>query len=624
MQNVITLLPDSVANQIAAGEVVQRPASIVKELLENAIDAKATFIKLIVKDAGKTLVQVIDNGVGMNPVDARMAFERHATSKIKKAEDLFQLHTKGFRGEALASIAAVAQVELKTKREEDIVGQLIEIEGNKFIRQEECQAPTGSSFSVKNLFFNIPARRNFLKDDSVELKHIIDEFERVCLPHANIHFQLYSNGNEIYNLPPATLIERISGLFSKNLQGKLVQINEDTDVVKISGYVGKPENAKKRRGDQYFFVNDRFIKSPYLHHSIAEAYRELIANDAHPAYYLFLEVNPEFIDINIHPTKTEIKFQDEKIIYALLHSAVKRALGKANLAPSLDFNSEMSFDIDYTKSVSAPTVTVNPDYNPFSTSTSKSSSGGSSYYKQPFESEQQKHNKHPDSYRDWESLYQNYANTDYKGENENLQLEKKAEQTQIEHDIFSTKGFQLYNKYIISAHENGLLVIDQQRAHERILYEHYIATKDKNAASSSQQVLFPVTIELTPNDYVLLESLMPHFKLLGFEIEPFGKNTVVVQGTPAELGEFNTQEMIEGILETYKLNTFDLKIDPFENMCKSMAKSAGIKYGKTLDDQEIALMLEHLFNCENPMYSPNGKPVIMEMSRLELDAFFKK
>lgn len=617
MQNVITLLPESVANQIAAGEVVQRPASIVKELLENAIDAKATFIKLIVKDAGKTLVQVIDNGMGMNPVDARMAFERHATSKIKKAEDLFQLHTKGFRGEALASIAAVAQVELKTKREEDIVGQLIEIEGNKFIKQEECQAPTGSSFSVKNLFFNIPARRNFLKDDNVELKHIIDEFERVCLPHANIHFQLYSNGNEIYNLPPATLIERISGLFSKSLQGKLVQINEVTDVVKISGYVGKPESAKKRRGDQYFFVNDRFVKSPYLHHSIAEAYRELISHDTHPAYYLFLEVNPETIDINIHPTKTEIKFQDEKIIYALLHSAVKRSLGKANLAPSLDFNSEMSFEIDYTKAVSQPMVTVNPDYNPFSTSSSKSSSGGG--YKQPPESDLQKHNK-----QNWESLYQNYANTDYRGENENLQIEKQAEQTQIEHDIFSAKAFQLYNKYIISAHENGLLVIDQQRAHERILYEHYISTKERNVAASSQQVLFPVTIELTPNDYVLLETLMPHFKLLGFEIEPFGKNTVVVQGTPAELGEFNTQEMVEGILETYKLNTFDVKIDPFENMCKSMAKSAGIKYGKQLDDQEMMLMLEHLFNCENPMYSPNGKPVIMEMSKLELDAFFKK
>ena len=618
MQNIITLLPESVANQIAAGEVVQRPSSIVKELLENAIDAKATFIKLIVKDAGKTLVQVIDNGLGMNPVDARMAFERHATSKIKKAEDLFQIHTKGFRGEALASIAAVAQVELKTKRSEDSVGQLIEIEGSKFIKQEECQAQTGSSFSVKNLFFNIPARRNFLKDDNIELKHIIDEFERVCLPHNTIHFQLYSNGNEIYNLPPASLIERISGLFSRTLQGKLLQINEVTDVVKISGYIGKPDSAKKRRGDQYFFVNDRFIKSPYLHHSIAEAYRELISNDSHPAYYLFLEVNPEFIDINIHPTKTEIKFQDEKIIYAILHSAVKRALGKANLAPSLDFNSEMSFEIDYTKSVSQPTVNVNRDYNPFNNSSSQPSNSTSSYKVVP-ESAHQKNNK-----QNWESLYQNYNQTDYKKELENLQLEKQAEQTNIEHQTFTHKGFQLYNKYIISAHENGLLVIDQQRAHERILYEHYVSSKERNVAAASQQVLFPVTIELTPNDFVLLETLMPHFKILGFEIEHFGKNTIIVQGTPAELGEFNTQEMVEGILETYKLNTFDTKIDIFDNMCKSMAKNAGIKYGKPLNEQEIILMLENLFSCEDPMYSPNGKVVIMEMSKLELDAFFKK
>lgn len=618
MQNIITLLPESVANQIAAGEVVQRPSSIVKELLENAIDAKATFIKLIVKDAGKTLVQVIDNGLGMNPVDARMAFERHATSKIKKAEDLFQIHTKGFRGEALASIAAVAQVELKTKRSEDSVGQLIEIEGSKFIKQEECQAQTGSSFSVKNLFFNIPARRNFLKDDNVELKHIIDEFERVCLPHNTIHFQLYSNGNEIYNLPPTSLIERISGLFSRTLQGKLLQINEITDVVKISGYIGKPDSAKKRRGDQYFFINDRFIKSPYLHHSIAEAYRELISNDSHPAYYLFLEVNPEFIDINIHPTKTEIKFQDEKIIYAILHSAVKRALGKANLAPSLDFNSEMSFEIDYTKSVSQPTINVNRDYNPFNNSSSQPSNSTSGYKVVP-ESALQKNNK-----QNWESLYQNYNQTDYKKELENLQLEKQAEQTNIEHQTFTHKGFQLYNKYIISAHESGLLVIDQQRAHERILYEHYVSSKERNVAAASQQVLFPVTIELTPNDFVLLETLMPHFKILGFEIEHFGKNTIIVQGTPAELGEFNTQEMVEGILETYKLNTFDTKIDIFDNMCKSMAKNAGIKYGKPLNEQEIILMLENLFSCENPMYSPNGKVVIMEMSKLELDAFFKK
>jgi DNA mismatch repair protein MutL len=614
MQNVINVLPDSVANQIAAGEVVQRPASIVKELLENAIDAHATHIKLIIKDAGKTLVQVIDNGAGMSPVDARLAFERHATSKIKKAEDLFQLHTKGFRGEALASIAAVAQVELKTKRESDLVGQLIEIEGNKFIKQEECQVPTGSSFSVKNLFFNIPARRNFLKDDSVELKHIIDEFERVALPHYGIHFQMFSNGNELYNLPATSLIERIFGLFTKNLKTKLIPIQENTDVVKISGYIGKPENAKKKRGDQYFFVNHRFIKSPYLHHSIAEAYKELISSDSHPAYYLFLEINPETIDINIHPTKTEIKFQDEKIIYALLHSSVKRALGKANVAPSLDFNSEMSFDIDYTKQVNAPTITVNKDYNPFNTS-----SGGGSSYKST-SNQRQDLNK-----QNWESLYQGYKSNDYQKDLEELKIE---EETSQQHSFFKEqiqfKGFQIFNKYIVTNHQNGVLIIDQQRAHERILYEHYWSLKNKTQNSSSQQLLFPITLELSVNDYTLLISLRGEFNKIGFEIEPFGKNTIVVQGTPAELGEFNTKEMIESILETYKLNTFDTKLDPFENICRSMAKSASIKYGKTLTQEELTTMCEHLFLCENPMYSPSGKPILMEMSKTELDTFFKK
>lgn len=617
MQNVINVLPDSVANQIAAGEVVQRPASIVKELLENAIDAKATHIKLIIKNAGKTLVQVIDNGAGMSPVDARLAFERHATSKIKKAEDLFQLHTKGFRGEALASIAAVAQVELKTKRESDIVGQLVEIEGNKFLKQEECQTPTGSSFSVKNLFFNIPARRNFLKDDSVELKHIIDEFERVALPHYGIHFQMFSNGNELYNLPATSLIERIFGLFTKNLKSKLIPIQEDTDVVKISGYIGKPDSAKKKRGDQYFFVNHRFIKSPYLHHSIAEAYKELIPADCHPAYYLFLEINPETIDINIHPTKTEIKFQDEKIIYALLHSSVKRALGKANVAPSLDFNAEMSFDIDYTKQVNPPTISVNKDYNPFNASTSGSST---SYKSGSTSSARQDLNK-----QNWETLYQGYQSHDYRGDLEELKMEEDStKQESIFSEQVQFKGFQIFNKYIVTNHQNGVLIIDQQRAHERILFEHYWSLKDKTQSSSSQQLLFPISIELSVNDYTLIMSLKEEFKKIGFEIEPFGKNTIVVQGTPAELGEFNTKEMVESILETYKLNTFDTKLDPFDNMCRSMAKSASIKYGKSLTQEELTTMIEHLFLCENPMYNPSGKPILMEMSKSDLDTFFRK
>jgi len=613
MQNVISLLPESVANQIAAGEVVQRPASVVKELLENAIDAKASFIKLIVKDAGKTIVQVIDNGIGMNAVDARMAFERHATSKIKIADDLFKLHTKGFRGEALASIAAVAQVELKTKRQEDIVGQIIEVEGNKFIRQEECQTQTGSSFSVKNLFFNIPARRNFLKDDAIELKHIIDEFERVCLPHPTIHFQFFSNGNEIYNLPSSNTIERISGLFNKTLKQRLVTISETTDVVKITGYVGKPENAKKRRGDQYFFVNDRFIKSPYLNHSVVEAYRDLIAQDCYPTYYLFLEINPQFIDINIHPTKTEIKFQDEKIVYSLLHSAVKRALGKANVAPSLDFNSEMSFEIDYTKHVSQPSVTVNPNYNPFKTSAENT-------YRQPKDTVLEKHNK-----ENWQSLYESYTNPNIESDRKEIfEIEKSVEQQKLFSENSFQKKIQVYNKYIVYPHQNGLLLIDQQRAHEQILYEYYKSIKNQNSIKASQQSLFPVTLEVTPNDFKLIESLNSHFKILGFELEAFGKNTLLIRGTPAELIDVNILEMIESILESYKLNIFDSKMDPFENLCRSLAKSASIKYGKQLEDEEMTIMLEGLFKCESPWYGTNGKSIMMEISKTEIETFFKK
>ncbi|MGZ3931275.1 MAG: DNA mismatch repair endonuclease MutL [Bacteroidia bacterium] len=400
MSGIISLLPENVANQIAAGEVVQRPASVVKELLENAIDAGATQIKLIVKDAGKTLIQVIDNGKGMSPFDARLCFERHATSKIKSADDLFSIHTKGFRGEALASIAAVAQVELKTRREEDSVGQQISIDGGTFSDQTECQCATGSTFSVKNLFFNIPARRNFLKEDSTELKHIIDEFERVALPHPDIHFVLFSNANELFNLPASSLIQRIMGLFGSANNQKLVPIEQSTDVVKISGYVGKPESARRKRGSQYFFVNNRFIKSAYLNHAVYEAYKELIAHDSHPAWYLFLEVNPKDIDINIHPTKTEIKFIDEKTIYALLHSSVKRALGKANVGPGLDFDSEMSFDMPpASKVVTQPTITVNTGYNPFKSNTNTG-------YK-PQESPLEKSNK-----QHWENLYEGFKNNE--------------------------------------------------------------------------------------------------------------------------------------------------------------------------------------------------------------------
>jgi len=391
----------------------------------------------------------------------------------------------------------------------------------------------------------------------------------------------------VYNLPPTTTIERISGLFTKTLQQKLVTIQEETDVVKITGYIGKPENAKKRRGDQYFFVNNRFIKSPYLHHAVAEAYRDLISNDSHPAYYLFLDVNPQTIDINIHPTKTEIKFQDEKIIYALLHSSVKRALGKANVAPSLDFNSEMSFEIDYTKQVSQPTVSFNPNYNPFESNVKSANN-----YKQTAETALQKHNK-----ENWQSLYDNYTQSPELIDQEKFDIEKPLEQKQLFSENSFQKKFQIYNRFIVCAHENGVLVVDQQRAHEQILYEHYKSVKDSNSSTACQQILFPITIEVTPNDFILINSLNDYFVVLGFEIEAFGKNTIIVRGTPAELGEFNIQEMIESILESYKLNTFDVKMDPFENLCKSMAKSAAIKYGKQLEEEEMTMILENLFHC---------------------------
>lgn len=607
MSNIISLLPDHVANQIAAGEVVQRPASVVKELLENAIDADATQIKLIVKDAGKSLIQVIDNGQGMSPFDARLCFERHATSKIKNADDLFNILTKGFRGEALASIAAVAQVELKTRQNEDAVAQLIEVDGGKFVQQSECQAPVGTSFSIKNLFFNIPARRNFLKEDSTELRHIIEEFERVALPHYNIHFILYSNNNELFNLPAAGLIQRIMGLFSHNLNQKLVPIEQNTDVVKISGYVGKPETAKKKRGEQYFFVNNRFIKSPYLNHAVYEAYRELIASDAHPAYYIFLEVDPKTIDVNIHPTKTEIKFIDDKTIYALLHSSVKRALGKANVGPSLDFEAEMSFNLDaptHNKTITQPTVSYNPEYNPFKT---KSFSGSN-----PSTSSSAKKN--------WETLYEGFKNSP---EETPEQTTFSNETVELNNETVSYKAFQLAGKYIVTSFGQNAVLIDQQRAHERILYEHFLNIKEQNP-NSVQQMLFPIHMELSNNDFALIQGLKSEFNVLGFDLEPFGKNNIVINGTPAELGELNAQQMIEGILESYKLNLLDKKIDIHDNLCRALAKNTCIKYGKSLDDTEMQTIISHLLNCNEPLYSPNGKPVMMEVEKEEIEKFFKR
>lgn len=607
-QNVIALLPDHVANQIAAGEVVQRPASVVKELLENAIDAGATHVKLIIKDAGKSLIQVIDNGKGMNPLDARMCFERHATSKISKADDLFALTTKGFRGEALASIAAIAQVELKTRQAADQVGQQIVIEGGKFVSQTECQTATGTSFVVKNLFYNIPARRNFLKSDQIEQKHIIDELERVAIPHTNIHFVLQSNGNEILNLPPGTLIQRIKSLLGGYMQKELAPLNEDTSFVKISGYVSLPEHAIKTKKEQYFFVNNRFVRNPFLNHAIYEAYKELISFQSHPRYFIFLELDPKHIDINIHPTKTEVKFTDDKTVYMLLVSSVKRALGKANVSPSLDFEAETGFNQEPAspgKIYTQPKVSYNSNYNPFHSNTTLQQ-----------DSPLQKSNR-----QNWETMFEGFKN-----DKEIAEHNPQQDQSALEHiqqEAIDFQVFQLNLKYIVTVYNKNVLIVDQQRAHERIVYEHYLHSK-KEDKNNSQQLLFPEQIELSVNDFQLVKDLFPEFKHLGFDVEVFGKNSIVINGTPADMQEFGAVQIFEGILETYKLNTIDAKIERRDNLCRAIAKNISIKYGKVLETEEMKLLLNHLMQCENPLYTAGGKVVMMDVEYDAVEKFFKK
>lgn len=606
MADIIKLLPENIANQIAAGEVVQRPASAVKELLENAIDAGATQISLIVKEGGKALIQVIDNGKGMSETDARLCFERHATSKITTADDLFAIKTKGFRGEALAAIASVAQVELKTKTPETSAGTCIQIEGGKFVSQEFCQTAQGTSVNIKNLFFNVPARRNFLKDDAVEFRHIMDEFERVVLAHPEVSFKLHSNGNEVYNLPQTSLINRIAGLLGNSLKDKLVAVNEESPTISIRGYVGTPVSAKKRRGLQYFFVNNRFIKNAYLNHAVMGAYEQLIPADEFPAYFLFIDVPPNTIDVNIHPTKTEVKFEDEKNLYAILKTSVKRALGKNNLAPSIDFDVEQIVEFNYgTKAdIKTPQIQVNPNYNPFAD-------------KKPGK---ESIDKKAASLANWQTLYQDYV----KPESERVLAGQEENLFHAQPVPFAVpeKFFQVQLKYIAAMYEDGILLIDQQRAHERILYEHY--KKSFQQHLPSQQELFPQTIELSSSDMLLLKELNEDLKKLGFDIVLFGKDTVVIQGIPADLSALNSKEVLNGLLENYKLNNLDVTLEMGENICRSLAKNTCIKYGKELQPEEMRLLMEHLFACENHSFSPNGKIVYTQISMHEIDKLFKK
>lgn len=615
MSDIIQLLPDHVANQIAAGEVVQRPASAVKELLENAVDAGSTKIDLIIKDAGKTLIQVVDNGCGMTETDARMSFERHATSKIKNADDLFAIKTKGFRGEALASMAAIAHVELKTKIVDIDLGSQIIIEGSEIISQEPVSCNNGTSLSIKNLFYNVPARRNFLKSNGVETRHIIDEFERVALTHPDIHFTMNHNGNEVFNLASSGLRQRVVNVLGKKYNDRLVPIEEYTNILNVTGYIVKPEFSKRTRGEQFFFVNNRFIKSTYLNHSVTSAFRELIAKDQFPSYFIYLEVEPNTIDINIHPTKTEIKFEDEKSIYAIIHSAVKNSLGKYNIAPSLDFTQETSFNVPPLKegqTIVQPTIKVNPGFNPFETNKESSIN---SFKKKNLSQQQLSANL---DFLD-QNKSQNVKSADNISDNTGLE-QNWTGLVDAETEI---KTYQLHQKFILTQTSSGLLIINQQRAHQQILFEQFIFELNRNTAET-QKLMFPKTIELNNSDFELIREVLNEIKNIGFDIEVFGKNTLAINGLPIGVEEANCEKIIDEFIEQIKNNANEISANNKNALALSLARSSSIKNGRKLSSEEMNTLVDQLFACETPYLSPNGKPIIIKINEEELDQRFDK
>ena len=726
MSDIIRLLPDHVANQIAAGEVVQRPASVVKELIENAVDAGATEIKLILKEAGKTLIQVIDNGKGMSDVDARMAFERHATSKISKAEDLFALSTKGFRGEALASIAAIAHVELKTRLHSAELGTHLVIEGTKLISQEVAVVPCGTSFSVKNLFFNIPARRNFLKSDNVELRNIIDEFERIVLVHNNIHFSLIHNGSEVFNLVPTNLRQRIVSVFGVRTNEKLVPINETTDIVEVTGFVGKPEFAKKSRGEQFFFVNDRFVKSGYLHHAILAAYEGLLKEGTHPSYFIYFNVPPDSIDINIHPTKTEVKFDDEQALYSILRSIIKHSLGQFNVAPLLDFQRDSTLDTPYDyegTEATTPTIEVDRNFNPFhreitnetdrfeynpfehgaegfiksnisnieaspfiDTIESKGNLSEANYLESlegsknvveherfidaiesksndeafasstvddfndgfviaskgndsiAFESKLSKGSSSSNfTKRDsgtlssksnvagWESMYEGLKSSANDLDVSNIKLESDFvtgnlfENSKDENS--GVKRFQINRKYIVSPIKSGMVVIDQGRAHQRILYEKFMENIRVQQASS-QQLLFPLTLYYAPFEIEMLRELQPLLKQTGFGFEDIAQEFVVISGLPVNVAESEASIVLEDLIADFQDGVPTTTLGQSDRIAKSLAHSLAVKNGTVLNEEEQEEIVNSLFACKEPNISPFMKPTFITMKVEDIEKKF--
>lgn len=608
MSDIIQLLPDAVANQIAAGEVIQRPASVVKELVENAVDAEAKHIDVVVVDAGRTSIQVIDDGKGMSETDARLAFERHATSKIKKADDLFNLHTNGFRGEALASIVAVAQVVLKSRQADDEIGTQLTMSGSRFEGQEPCACSVGSIFTVNNLFYNVPARRKFLKSNSTELNNILTAFERIILVNPQINFTLHSNNTELLNVKAGNVRQRIIDIFGKRINQDLLPVNVETSMCKISGFVGKPESARKKGAHQFFFVNGRYMKHPYFNKAVMTAYDRLVPQGEQVPYFLYFEVNPNDIDVNIHPTKTEIKFENEQAIWQILMAAVKESIGVFNDVPTIDFDTEDKpeipvFNSDSIPSVAAPRVSVNPHYNPFKQNASHASATS------PVDQQ-------------WEKLYEGLGGQDDVIEQEGNIFQSDSEtETEIQNSIIEEKSpthYQYKGKYIMTAVKSGLMIIDQHRAHVRVLYERYMQ-QIQLSTGRSQKVLFPEVLQFPASDEVILKNVMPEMSAMGFELDNLGGGSYAVNAIPAGLDGVNPLRLVQDIVVSAKEKGVSAIEDVRKNLALTMARNAAIPQGQVLSNEEMESLVNDLFACSNVNYTPDGKNVLCILKQQEIE-----
>ena len=597
MTDIIKLLPETVANQIAAGEVIQRPASAVKELLENAVDAKSTNIELFIKESGKTLIRIVDNGTGMTASDARLSFARHATSKISSADELFSIRTKGFRGEALASIAAISQVEMKSMKAGEEIGTQIEIEGNEFKDQQPVGMQAGTSISVKNLFYNVPARRNFLKSNPIEARHIIDEFERVALAHPEISFSLNMNNIEHFRLPVSNMRQRIVNIYGNNYNERLVPISEDTSLLSINGFVGKPEYSRKTRGEQFFFVNRRFIKDNYLHHAVSGAFEELLSKDSYASYWLYIDIDPSKIDVNIHPTKTEIKFEDERSVYAIVRSAIKRSLGQYNVVPALDFEREQTFDVPHSmryQPVQMPTVLVNPGYNPFQKESRPIASAG------------------------WDKVYDDIR----KVQLPDTEHSPGTAPIEFEEIIIGSENFFQIGPYIVAKNSDKLLLIDATSAHERIIYNQLI-NKINGQPVSSQRMLFPQTIQLNSSDLEIIKEIETEIRDFGFDISEFGVHTYVLNAAPVGIPSGREKGILEDIIEQYKHNSSELTSGIPEKLAYSMSKSMAVRRGDALSGEEIQSLIMELMKSDKKDRGIDGKPCMKVLKTTDLSDYFK-